>query len=409
MPLFNYVCLTNENEKRSGTHEAVSQEALCAALRNDGLIVLKISPVSWSSKVWSYLNRDIQISSGGRNDRQAALALEWGSLIEAGVTVEDALNLSLSGARKKLEQRLLQKLLSDVKAGLSLYAALTNHKAFFSDAFIAIVKSAETSGTLGPSLTRLANDLQLRESLVKDIRNSFIYPAFLTVTALGSIAVLLLVVVPNLEVLFSGRPVSELPFMTKLVLELSHFLQKFGLIILGFFLLFISGVVGARFTHAGRLTGDGLLLKLPLAGKVALSMSIGNYARSLGALLAGGIITSNALPLAAATVPNAYMKKAINDIYERVLAGIALSTALERTGLVPADVINLIRVGEKTGNLAEMLERCAVFHERRAIRLLKTVTNLITPVLTIVFGSMAGLIVYAMLSTILSINELAFQ
>ena len=409
MPRFRYTCVTMANKAQTGTAEASSRTELLDDLKNRGLLVLKITPISTTESFWALLNRDVAFGSQVRLENQAALALEWGSLIQAGITVEEALELTMAGARSKREKKRIEGLWTSVKSGSSLHSAMADQNGMFPNSFIAIVQSAEASGSLGPSLTRLANDLLARNEITKEVRNSLIYPIFLTITALCSITVLLLVVVPSLEMLFIGRNMNDLPIITQYVISISRFLRETGSGILAILASAGVGLTAAAFSSIGRTIFSALVLKLPVVGRIAMSLNIGQYARSLSALLGGGIVASKALILAANTVANTSLHRAFLATNKSVLSGISLSTSLEKTMIMPFDFINLVRIGERTGTLAQMLERSASLHEGRALRQLKALTSLITPILTIVFGTLAGIIVYAMLSTILSINELAFQ
>lgn len=409
MPRYRYRCVTTENESQTGVAEASSEKELLDNLRRQGLIVLRISPVSAANSVWAFLNKDVALASKIRSESLSALALEWGSLIQAGIPIEETLSLTMSSARSKREKKSIQKLWAGVKGGASLHAAMSEQSGVFPKSFVAIVQAAEASGALGPSLLRLANDLRARNDIGKEVRNSLIYPIFLSVTATSSIAVLLLVVVPNLETLFIGRDLNDLPMMTRYVISISRIFRDSGGAILAFLGAVCVGLSAATYSRVGRDLLDKLVLKLPVIGKIIGSLNIGHYARSLSALLGGGIVAAQALTLAVDTVGNTSLRNAIKTANTNVLSGASLSTSLEQTSVMPADFVNLVRIGERTGKLAQMLERGASLHEGQALRQLKALTSLITPLLTIVFGALAGIIVYAMLSTILSINELAFQ
>jgi type II secretory pathway component PulF len=193
------------------------------------------------------------------------------------------------------------------------------------------------------------------------------------------------------------------------VIATSHTLRDHGLVLAAMLALLVVGSAAAARTTAGRAVIDRLVLRMPVAGPLVRAIETGRLLRSLGALVTGGVAVSRAMPLAVRTIANTAMRASLMGAHERILSGTALGDAVAASGALPADAIGLMRVGERTGRLDAALERAATLFEGRATRRLKALTTMLTPVLTIGFGMLAGIIVYAMLSTILSINDLAAQ
>jgi type II secretory pathway component PulF len=241
----------------------------------------------------------------------------------------------------------------------------------------------------------------------EEVRNALLYPAFLMVTAIAGITTLLTVVVPNLENLFGSRSRDTLPAATRIVIATSHLLRDNGLVLALGLIVLMMALVAVAGSPVGKTFVNRLLLKTPIFGSLLQIIETGRFTRSLSALLAGSVAVARAMPLAVRTVSNGAMRHALQTAHERIMTGAPVGEAIAASGVLPADAIGLIRMGERTGRLDAALERIASLYEGRAARKLKALTTVLTPVLTIGFGLVAGVIIYAMLSTILSINDLA--
>jgi type II secretory pathway component PulF len=290
---------------------------------------------------------------------------------------------------------------------MALHEALSQFPRTFPPVYRALIQAGEVAGNLGPTLRRLGDDLAARRALAEDIRNAFLYPLFLFVAATVGIMVLLLIVVPNLESLIGEEGKERLSAVTRQVLATSHIVRDYGFVLIAAAAtsaILISLLIMAP---AGRAYLDRFILKAPLLGSLVKIIETGRFARTLGALLSGGVAVSPAMRIASDTVANRRMRSGLTQAHKSIISGVAIGDAIAASGVFEDDAIGLIRVGEKTGRLAGVLERMATLHEARAARQLKALTVMLTPVMTIVFGALAGAIVYAMLSTILGINELA--
>lgn len=409
MPHFYFVAVSYENERQHGFIQADDSAAALRELNQRRCIVVTLRPQSRFASAWVSLNRDISFTPALRRTELATLTLEWGTLIDAGVTVEEALGLSLTNRAKPRVRDLITAVREDVKGGIPLHEALARHEGAFPKTYVTLVRAAEASGTLGETLRRLASDLEAQCSVAGEIRQALLYPAFLFITATIAIIILLSVVVPNLEELFSDRSIDTLPLATRLVIAASHALRDYGLMLLIGAILLVGGGIVAAWTERGKSFLDRVALQTPLSGGIIRSLETGRLMRSFGALAAGGVQIGLSMPIAIDTVRNVVIRRKLEEAYKVIITGSSISDALANSGVFPADAVSLVRVGEKTGRLDSTMSRIGALHDERARRALKSLTSLITPLLTVFFGLLTGLIVYAMLSTILSINELAIQ
>lgn len=407
MQRFSFVAATPHNDRRQGIVEAQNVEEAVLVLRQQGLVVVEVASATSISSIWAVLNREVRIGASIRPAELASLTLEWGSLIEAGVKVEEALQLSLEGSYPTSLKTIIGDIRHQVTEGSALHEALAAHPRLFPPAYVALVQAAEMAGSLGSSLCRMAGDLLARRNVAEDVRNALFYPAFLLVTASAAIAVLLVVVVPTLEGLYGDRDPASFPAATRIVTTVSRLLRENGLLIVLFFAGVASFILLLFVTARGREIRDRWLPRLPVIGAILRSIEVSRFLHTFSALLGGGVSAARAMPYAIKAVGNSVFRRKLEASRQEILVGASIADAIARGGILPADALSLIRTGERTGQLAHTMERAASIHEARAQRHLKALTVLITPVLTLFFGLLAGIIVYAMLSTILSVNDLA--
>ncbi|MGO4389322.1 type II secretion system F family protein [Microvirga sp. 2YAF29] len=405
---FRYLAATAANERSSGWIDASSDQDAAAELRAKGLFVIRIRKTSRLAALWAFLNQDVSVRSPLTAPQLAATTQEWAGLLEAGISVEESLSLLIETARAPA-RAVLERVREDVKEGLALYEALARHPRCFPATYVSLVQAGETSGSLSSTLVRLADDLAAQRGVMEDIRNALLYPAFLLVTAFIGITTLLVVVVPNLEGLLGPRSYDTLPAATHMVIAISHALREDGLVLLLALFILTAGLTAFAQTDKGRFRLHGLLLRLPVLGPLVRTIETARFTRIFGAMLKGGVTVPRGMPLAIQAVSNRAMRQRLGEAHEAILIGAGIGDAIARSETIPPDAIGLIRMGERTGQLDAALSRTATLYEGRAARRLKALTTILTPVLTIGFGLLAGLIIYAMLSTILSINDLASQ
>ena len=407
MRRFSFVAATPDNQRRQGILEAHNEDEAVLALRREGLVVVNVASVTPLSSIWTSLNREVRLGAGITRAELAGLTLEWGTLIEAGVKVEEALQLSADGSYRTSVKAIVKEIRHQVTEGAALHEALAAHLRIFPASYVALVQAAEMAGALGPSLCRMAEDLMARRNVAEDVRNALLYPAFLFVAASVAIAILLVVVVPTLEDLYGDRDPATLPAATRIVIAVSRGLREGGPLMIWLAIGVACLILLLLTTAPGKRLRDRWLPRLPLIGTVIQSIEVSRFLHTFSALLGGGVPVAMAMSHAVKAVGNSAFRDGLEASRKEILVGAPIADAVARAGVLPADALSLIRTGERTGQLAHTMDRAATIHEARAQRRLKALTVLITPVLTLFFGLLAGIIVYAMLSTILSVNELA--
>ncbi|WP_237155611.1 type II secretion system F family protein [Oryzibacter oryziterrae] len=407
MARFTYIALTAGQEQREGTIEAASEADAARELGQTGLTVLKLQTARAQGTLRGLLAKEVRLSSGLRPKEFLSLVQEWATLAGAGLNLHTLLDLSAKG-RKGALGALVAKLRDDVRKGRSFQQALAESGQFPAD-FVALVGAGEASGALDQSLKEVAETARTRLQLAQRLKKELIYPAFLSVTASAAIVVLLTIVVPNIEQLIDDAGQVTLPLVTRAVIAASHLLRDYGLMFIAILATTTAAMAALWHSTPGRRALSHQVLSLPLIGPVLASQQLSRYLQTLASLVGGGVSLARAQGYAAETVTNAHMRLRLAGISTALAEGRMLHMSLEDTGLIAEDALGLIRSGEQTGRLDAMLRAAGLLLQARGDQRLEVLAAMLGPIMTIVFGLIAGLIVYAMLTTILSINEFAFR
>lgn len=331
---------------------------------------------------------------------------ELAVMLRAGLPLDRALRVLGSMARKASVSVLLDDLLRSVKSGKGFSQALQAHEALFGEFYINMVRSGEAGGQLGEILERLAEHLERVRALRESVVSALIYPAILVVVAVLSVFLMLAFVVPQFETLFNDMG-EALPLPTRIIVAAGHLVADWGWLLA---ILIFAGVVLIRRwlrTSAGRAWWDRWLLALPVLGGVVQKFEITRFARSMGTLLGSGVPMVSAINIASDTMGNMRLRAAMAGVAPAIKQGGRMADALGETGLFTPLAVNMVRLGEETGRLDQMLLELARVHDREVQSGVKRALTLIEPLLILVLGLVIAAIIVSILMGILSVNELA--
>ncbi len=405
MPQFAYRALTAAGERVAGEIEAGDQRGALQRLQAQGLIPIEARP----TRTAPILPESGPPSLGGAR-RAAALTIatrELATLIEAGETLENALALVAEELDDATLRGLFAAVLNKVRGGAALSEALADHPTVFSRLYVGMVRAAEATGRLGPVLTELAELRERQETLRRQLTSALVYPTILVLTAIGAIAVLLLYVVPQFAPVFAGAE-DRLPVATLTILAVADWLKAeastIGIVAAAMLLLLVL----ARQLPRLRLAAHRLALRLPGIASFARERATAEIARGLATLLNGGLDLPQALLMLREMVSNLAVGEALNRAASNVRQGRRLADALAEENILQPMGLKLLRTAEESGRLQPLSRYVAErFEQRMATRMQRFVT-LLEPVLVIALGGIVGGIVIAILTAVLSVNELAF-
>jgi len=403
MAAFEYRALDADGKTRTGIAQGDSGRQVRARLRERGL-----TPLSVEAVVERRQGARQPLFGRRRRLSGAELALmtrQLATLISAGLPLEEALATCAEQTDRPPARRVLGALRARVVEGHSLSAALAEFPGTFPELYRATVGAGEQSGRLDRVLERLADYTESRQALAQRTLLALLYPAILTLAALGVVALLLGYVVPQLIQVFDTLD-TTLPLPTRVLLAISGFLGDWGLLLL---LLLIAGAAG--FAAAMRRPGfrgrvHALVLAMPLVGRLVRSTQSARFARTLSITAASGVPVLEGLRISAEVVTNRPMREAIREAARQVREGASLNRALAESGQFPPMTVQLIASGERSGRLEAMLERAALNGEREVDTALKGLMAALEPLLILAVGLLVLFIVLAILLPIFQLNQL---
>lgn len=416
---FVYRAADAGGQPRQGRVAASSESAALQQLRRDGLTPIRLNEATPTrpSTLPDLTSPGAAAESATPptdDARHAAahrkavpmLCAELATLLQAGLPLARALSLLQDVQDPPGITTLAQRLSTAVKRGDSLSAAMVRQSALFDDFLISVVRAGEAGGRLGDALGEVSAHLDRRQALRDRLVSAVTYPLILLVVALLSVALMLGFVVPQFEPLFADVG-DALPWPTAVLLGLSQQLAAFGVPLL--IALLVFGVLVRRWAtgSAGRHRLHAAILRLPVIGGIVRGQNRSRFAHSLGTLLANGVPLVSALRIASDTVDNLALRHALAPAADTLKGGARLAEALAPTGLMTPLALNMIRLGEETGQLSMLLRDFARLQDTQLEHTLKRGLTLIEPVLILSMGALVAGIMAAILLGVLSVNELA--
>jgi len=401
MAYFDYKAVASDGKTVKGSIVADRIELASRELRAQGLTLLSLE--SGSERTAS------SASEGSRSvgsDNVLAMTRELSVLLRAGLPIDRALKVMIDMAAQERLQALLNELLASVKAGKGLSQAMEAYRKDFGSFYINMIRSGEASGHLAEVLSRLTDYLANAKSVRSSIVSALIYPAILLTVAVLSIIAMLGFVVPQFETLFSDMG-DALPVLTRGVIAAGDFVAAWGWLIIVFFGVAAFVIRNWVKSEEGREQLDQWLLKLPLLGAVVFKYEIAKFSRTIGTLMGNGVSLLQSLSIAVDTVDNTQVKKALGVLEPAVKRGQRMSVALQDTGAFTPMLVQIVRVGEESGSLDQMMTELADVYDEEVQAGVKRSLALLEPVLILVMGGVISVIIIAVLMGIMSVNDLA--
>jgi len=404
MPAFRYEAVDAGGATKKGVVNADSPRSARADLRTQGLTPLSVEQIA------AQVDESGAARSRGFGERlsQIELALftrQLASLLEAGLPLEQAFTALLEQAERPYVRDLIASIRSEVMGGVSFSSALSRHPRDFAEIYRALVSSGEQIGQLARVLSRLADYIERRNSLVQKVRLAFTYPAIVTVVAFAIVIFLLTYVVPQIVSVFANTK-QKLPFLTVMMLAISDFVRAYGIYV-------AILLAGAFWLWRRALRNPDLkrrwhtwLLNAPVYGKFERSLNTARFASTLAITTGSGVPILRALDTSRDTLSNVAMRELVEQATASVREGVSLARALSAQKHFPPMLVHMIRAGEITGELPAMLERAANSQQADLERRTLTIAGLLEPVLILAMGLVVLLIVLAVLMPIIEINQL---
>ncbi|MEK7510754.1 MAG: type II secretion system F family protein [Patescibacteria group bacterium] len=390
--LFSYRALDTDGHERQGSIEALSMDVAVATLQRRNLIVSSIEPVGKKGPLqvqFSFLkpvsNKDTVILS-----RQIA------TLFEAQVSALRVFRLLAAEVENKHLAEVLTQVADDIQGGSPISKALARHPRVFTTFYVNMVRSGEESGKLSETFGYLADYLDRTYEVASKAQNALIYPAFVIAVFFVVMGLMLTMVIPKVSAILidSGQ---EIPIYTQVVIALSMFLVNYG----AFFLvaLAVGGFFMFRYaqTPPGRLFFDDLKLETPYIGDLYEKLYLSRIADNFATMLMSGVPVVESVEITASVVGNARYEEVLKDVGEQVKGGASISDALNRHQEIPGIMSAMVRVGEETGELGNILTTLAKFYRREVSNAVDTLVDLIEPMMIVLLGLGVGILLASVL------------
>ena len=406
MPSFRWSAINGGGDVARGVMEAPDRSAVVERLQRQGQIVLRADPADGRGGWAEFLQIELGRTRGLDKAALGELTRELAIMLAAGQDLDRALRFVVENTRNTRTRAVLGNVRDKVRGGSSLAAALAGEPASFSKLYIGLVRAGEAGGTLPATLDRLATLLERERSLSANLRSAMIYPALLILAAIGSIVLLLDYVLPQFAPIFEQAG-AQLPAATRALMTLGTVV---GVATPWLLVALLAGGFIARqllLRPAYRLRLDRLLLRLPIVGGLMRETLAARLTRTLGSLLQNGVPLIPALGIAKDALGNLAAAAAVEAAAVGAKGGAGLARPLAAAGLFPVRTIHLLQLGEEAAQLATMALKAADIHDEQARLMVQRLVALAVPMITIVMGLAVAGIVSALLTAMLSLNDLA--
>jgi len=395
MPIFKWEGKTLKGQGKKGEFEAPDQAAVRIYLRQQNIIPTKIVSKGKEIKFSLPFTRKV---------RQRAIAIftrQLATMIDAGLPLVQSLEILSSQQEHKLFKTIIREIREDVESGSTFAGALKKHPATFNDLYTNLVVAGEEGGILDNILTRLANYIEKAEALKKKVKSALVYPSTIVGVAVIVVLILMIFVIPVFESMFKSAG-QTLPLPTLVVITISTLIKKYIIIVLPAFALLIYLLRRYHQTENGRAVIDHLLLKLPVFGPLFQKIAVARFSRTLSTLVSSGVPILDGLTIVSKTSGNKTIETAILNARASIREGETIAEPLNRSGMFPPMVIQMISVGESTGALDSMLSKIADFYEEEVDVAVANLTSLLEPFLMVFLGVVIGGVVISMYLPIFS-------
>ena len=406
MTAFRYVAVDAAGTTHRGTMEAASEARVIESLQRKGFIPLKAEPDRGGGFASNFLTLDIGRGAALSKGDLANITRELATMLSAGQNLDASLRFLVETATNRKAVAVMSRVREKVRGGAALATALQAEPKSFPRLYVSLVQAGEAGGNLTDTFERLAVLLERQRSLAATVQSAMVYPILLVIVATGSITLLLTKVLPQFVPLFEENG-AQLPMATKLLIAVGDIVGNYGL--WAVLTLLILGFAWRQALKDRRVKrwSDGMLLRIPIVGKLIRETLAARFSRTLGTLLLNGVSLITALGIARETLSNLAAVDAVDWAISRARSGAGVSQPLGERKVFPPRMIHLIRLGEETAQLSQMALKTAEIHEEQTRISVQRMVALLVPVITIVMGLAVAFIIGAIMLAMLSLNDLA--
>ena len=389
MPIFQYTGRNNQGQAVDGNIDANSVDAVASQLLNTGITPINISPADNENKPKesSSLNFDFSKNKKPTLDDLVLFSRQMYTLMHAGVPIIRSITGLADTTRNQLLKKALHQVRQELEGGHELSTALAQHPAIFSHLFISMVQVGENTGNLDDVFLQISGYLDREKETRNQIKAAMRYPSFVLIAITVAMFIINMWVIPTFAKVFSGFG-AELPLATRILLGTSEFTVAYWPFLLGSVLLFVFGTRYYVNTEKGHWQWDRAKTRIPIVGSIIKRATLSRFARSFSMALSAGVPLVTGLALVSRAVDNVYIGGHIAEMRNSIERGDSLTRTAASTEMFTPLIIQMLTVGEETGNVDEMLNEVADFYDREVDHEVKNLTTAIEPILIIFIGAM---------------------
>ncbi len=410
MPVYQYQGYRSDGGAATGIIDAENVKVARLKLRKEGVYPTDVVEQNQPSVRPQEKGRSASARTNGKSSVLSAtdlslLTRQFATLLVAGLPLVDALGVLVDQAQKKPIKALLADIREQIRGGKALSVVLESYEKDFSSIYVHMVRAGEASGALDQILFRLAEFLEKQQALRNKVTNAMLYPIIMLVIGTIILFFLITFVVPKITQVFAQQK-QALPWPTVALMSVSEFMADYWMVLVG---VVIGGLyLIRRFTHTarGRMVADRVILRLPLIGDVARMVSISRLTSTLSTMLASGVQLLDALDVSKRVMNNRVLEETVEGARQNIREGETIADPLKRSGEFPALVTHMIAVGEKSGEMEEMLRRVSQIYDSEVERVIARLTSLMEPIMILVMGAIVLFIVVAILLPIFEMGQM---
>ncbi|MFA6251139.1 MAG: type II secretion system F family protein [Candidatus Paceibacterota bacterium] len=397
--LFNYKAITSTGENKVGTIDASSKDLAIVALQRRGFFISSIDEEKAKKGMFN-------ISFFGQSKIKmkdiVIMSRQMSTLFESQVSALKAFTLLAENSENQALVAVLNEVAEDIRSGVSISGALAKHKVVFSDFYVNMIRAGEETGKLTQTFSYLADYLDRQYQLTSKTKNALIYPAFVVGVFILVMCMMFVFIIPKLALIIRESS-AEIPFFTRLIMSLSDLFVRYGVFILIAVVIFVVYIIHYSKSPAGRLYFDRLKINTPVFKSIYTKLYLSRISDNMDTMLSSGIPIVRSIELTSAVVGNRVFEGILKDVSEAVKGGSSLSDAFSKHKEVPPIMPGMIRVGEETGSLGNILKTLGRFYAREVNEAVDTLVGLIEPVMIVILGLGVGILLSSILMPIYNI------
>ncbi len=394
--LFNYKAVTKAGEERVGLIDTINEDAAISSLQRRGLVIVSIR----NAEKKSIFEIDIEFLSRVKNKDVVILSRQISTLFEAQVPALRAFRLLASESENTILRKSLTEVSDDIQGGMPMSEAMEKHPNVFSDFYVNMVRAGEESGKLSETFLYLADYLDRSYELTSKIKSALTYPAFIISVFIIVMIGLFTFIIPRITGILTANG-QEIPMYTKVIIAISDFLVNYGLF--AFVVLIVAGFLLWRFKSEKTTGFSRMMISIPVLGGLLRKLYLARIADNMNTMLSSGIPMVRSVEITTSVVGNEVYKKILMDTVEKIKGGDPMSKALSESKEIPGIMLQMIRVGEETGELGNILKKIATFYKREVDTSVDTIISLIEPAMIVLLGLGVGSVLAAVMLPIYNI------